>query len=246
MKLSTMGGKGLKRQMEGWGGGRAVCGWGGILTRFLSTRDGGGNFFLVDVNSVRIEQRGASSLGFSRVSRDLVGLGLRDKFSPTVLSSINSCSPVIDLISEPRRSRHRNAPAIPRTQQQTTGLSKSWNHVVLDVSKHIPRHLATTYVGWVGQHGPRDQCGLHTRFGEADRGRGGRYHPTQTNSKLVIEHIHTRAPRNPRVHLSLERHSGWKSPKPWRIAERLLQFPPRLSPLVRSRLSHSGAVDFLG
>jgi hypothetical protein len=52
-------------------------------------------------------------------------------------------SPLIDLISESPQSRPRDVPTVQHPQRSAAGLSKSPKHVVLCVSRHIPRHLAT-------------------------------------------------------------------------------------------------------
>ena len=74
---------------------------------------------------------------------------------------------------------------------------------------------------------------------------GYRDYPTQTCPKLSPEH-RTHTSRNPRSHLLFQHHGGRRPPGLSRDTKRLVQLPPRLSPLVSSRPSHPRTVDFLG
>ena len=85
--------------------------------------------------------------------------------------TLGFASPVWSPLISPPRSKPRDAPIVPCLQQSATRLFKPRECTVLGVSKRIPRYLAVTNSGRVGQHGSRDQRRLHTRSGEANRRR---------------------------------------------------------------------------
>ena len=100
-----------------------------------------------------------------------------------------------------------------------------------------------------GQYGPRDQRRVDNSLGETDRRWERGHHRAQTRSKLVIEHLCTRPPRNPWRNLFLEPRSA-RSRSRTRLTFRwlsrgLVQLPPRLSSLVPGRVSHPETLDLL-
>ena len=92
------------------------------------------------------------------------------------------------------------------------------------------------------QNRTRDHHRFHAGFGGADQGAREDYSEAQTCSELVIEGV--QAPTR----------SAWQyfpfeccsQGTVWRDRGGILQHPARLSSLVRGRLTHSGALGFLG
>jgi len=143
----------------------------------------------------------------------------------------------------------RDDTASSRPQRRTASLQKSGTGIVIDVSQRIPKRLVASNAAWGPAWVMRPTSIRYEPWRNGSK-RRWRHNQTQTRQKLVVEHIRAPASRNSRRHIRLEPRQGVCSfgvlLAIQRIREGVLQFPPRLPPLVQSRISHTGTLVFLG